>query len=65
MMMFVLLQSVSPVFKSVQLPKDMPMNYSLTVIEELRVENLKPAMIKIYDYYQPSTILTHFTATAH
>uniref|UniRef100_A0A3P8PNI3 Alpha-2-macroglobulin bait region domain-containing protein n=1 Tax=Astatotilapia calliptera TaxID=8154 RepID=A0A3P8PNI3_ASTCA len=37
-----------------ELPKDMPMNYSLTVIEELRVENLKPAMIKIYDYYQPS-----------
>uniref|UniRef100_A0A3P8PM13 Alpha-2-macroglobulin-like n=1 Tax=Astatotilapia calliptera TaxID=8154 RepID=A0A3P8PM13_ASTCA len=48
-----------------ELPKDMPMNYSLTVIEELRVENLKPAMIKIYDYYQPSTTLTHFTATAH
>uniref|UniRef100_A0A3Q2UWM4 Alpha-2-macroglobulin-like protein 1 n=1 Tax=Haplochromis burtoni TaxID=8153 RepID=A0A3Q2UWM4_HAPBU len=44
-------------------PLDMPMNYSLTVIEELRVENLKPAMIKIYDYYQPSTTLTHFTAT--
>lgn len=41
------------------------MNYSLTVMEELRVENLKPAMIKIYDYYQPSTTLTHFTATAH
>ncbi|XP_076737823.1 alpha-2-macroglobulin [Maylandia zebra] len=37
-----------------ELPKDMPMNYSLTVIEKLRVENLKPAMIKIYDYYQPS-----------
>lgn len=50
---------------SVQLPKDMPKNYSLTIIEELRVENLKPAVIKIYDYYQPSTTLTHFTATAH
>uniref|UniRef100_I3K596 Alpha-2-macroglobulin-like n=1 Tax=Oreochromis niloticus TaxID=8128 RepID=I3K596_ORENI len=37
-----------------ELPKDMPMNYSLTIIEELRVENLKPAVIKIYDYYQPS-----------
>ncbi|XP_039465735.1 alpha-2-macroglobulin-like isoform X1 [Oreochromis aureus] len=37
-----------------ELPKDMPKNYSLTIIEELRVENLKPAMIKIYDYYQPS-----------
>ncbi|XP_035770105.1 alpha-2-macroglobulin-like [Neolamprologus brichardi] len=37
-----------------ELPKDIPMNYSLTIIEELRVENLKPAMIKIYDYYQPS-----------
>uniref|UniRef100_A0AAZ1X589 Alpha-macroglobulin receptor-binding domain-containing protein n=1 Tax=Oreochromis aureus TaxID=47969 RepID=A0AAZ1X589_OREAU len=48
-----------------ELPKDMPKNYSLTIIEELRVENLKPAVIKIYDYYQPSTTLTHFTATAH
>ncbi|CAI5669258.1 unnamed protein product [Oreochromis niloticus] len=37
-----------------ELPKDMPKNYSLTIIEELRVENLKPAVIKIYDYYQPS-----------
>uniref|UniRef100_A0A669D255 Alpha-2-macroglobulin domain-containing protein n=1 Tax=Oreochromis niloticus TaxID=8128 RepID=A0A669D255_ORENI len=49
----------------VYLQEDMPMNYSLTIIEELRVENLKPAVIKIYDYYQPSTTLTHFTATAH
>lgn len=37
-----------------ELPKDIPMNYSLTIIEELPVDNLKPAVIKIYDYYQPS-----------
>lgn len=48
-----------------ELPKDIPMNYSLMIIEEPPVDNLKPAMIKIYDYYQPSTTLTPFSATAH
>ena len=28
--------------------------YSLTLEEELPVKNLKPAVIKVYDYYQTS-----------
>ncbi|CAG6007637.1 unnamed protein product [Menidia menidia] len=29
-------------------------NHSLALVQELPVENLKPAVVKIYDYYQPS-----------
>uniref|UniRef100_A0A3Q0RXQ3 Alpha-2-macroglobulin domain-containing protein n=1 Tax=Amphilophus citrinellus TaxID=61819 RepID=A0A3Q0RXQ3_AMPCI len=36
------------------LPKDTPINHSLEIIQELPVDNLKPAVVKIYDYYQPS-----------
>uniref|UniRef100_A0A3Q0S085 Alpha-2-macroglobulin bait region domain-containing protein n=1 Tax=Amphilophus citrinellus TaxID=61819 RepID=A0A3Q0S085_AMPCI len=50
------------------LPKDTPINHSLEIIQELPVDNLKPAVVKIYDYYQPSktnslycnSTLTHF-----
>ena len=34
--------------------KDVPNDYSLELIQELPVQNLKPAVVKIYDYYQPS-----------
>uniref|UniRef100_A0A8P4GF07 Alpha-2-macroglobulin n=1 Tax=Dicentrarchus labrax TaxID=13489 RepID=A0A8P4GF07_DICLA len=37
-----------------ELPKDIPINHSLELIQELPVQNLKPAVVKIYDYYQPS-----------
>ncbi|XP_030601197.1 alpha-2-macroglobulin-like isoform X2 [Archocentrus centrarchus] len=37
-----------------ELPKDTPINLSLEIIQELPVDNLKPAVVKIYDYYQPS-----------
>uniref|UniRef100_A0AAZ1XR35 Alpha-macroglobulin receptor-binding domain-containing protein n=1 Tax=Oreochromis aureus TaxID=47969 RepID=A0AAZ1XR35_OREAU len=37
-----------------ELSKDTPINHSLEIIQELPVDNLKPAMVKIYDYYQPS-----------
>ncbi|CAN9511029.1 unnamed protein product [Ophioblennius macclurei] len=37
-----------------ELPKDTPINHSLDLIQELPVKNLKPAVVKIYDYYQPS-----------
>ncbi|XP_042339555.1 pregnancy zone protein-like, partial [Plectropomus leopardus] len=37
-----------------ELTKDIPINHSLALIQELPVQNLKPAIVKIYDYYQPS-----------
>ncbi|XP_053278102.1 pregnancy zone protein-like [Pleuronectes platessa] len=37
-----------------ELPKDIPINYKLRLIQELSVQNLKPAVVKMYDYYQPS-----------
>ncbi|XP_037630769.1 alpha-2-macroglobulin-like [Sebastes umbrosus] len=37
-----------------ELIKDIPINHSLDLIQEHPVQNLKPAVIKIYDYYQPS-----------
>jgi len=42
------------VCSSQQLEKDLPIFYRLDLIQELRVGNLKPAVVKIYDYYQPS-----------
>ncbi|XP_045075715.1 LOW QUALITY PROTEIN: alpha-2-macroglobulin-like [Coregonus clupeaformis] len=32
----------------------LPFNHTLDIIQELPVQNLKPAVVKIYDYYQPS-----------
>ncbi|MCX7557848.1 hypothetical protein OS187_13710, partial [Xanthomonadaceae bacterium JHOS43] len=37
-----------------ELPKGIPINHSLELIQEVPVQNLKPAVVKIYDYYQPS-----------
>eukprot|EP00066_Takifugu_rubripes_P010823 XP_003978948.2 PREDICTED: alpha-2-macroglobulin-like protein 1 [Takifugu rubripes] len=37
-----------------ELPKDIPIHHTLTLIQEVPVQNLKPALVKIYDYYQPS-----------
>ncbi|KAK9520429.1 hypothetical protein VZT92_020315 [Zoarces viviparus] len=37
-----------------QLLREVPINYRLELIQELPVQNLKPAVVKIYDYYQPS-----------
>ncbi|KAJ3590697.1 hypothetical protein NHX12_008646 [Muraenolepis orangiensis] len=31
-----------------------PVNHSLDILQDIAVENLKPAVVKIYDYYQPS-----------
>uniref|UniRef100_UPI0037E96FAE alpha-2-macroglobulin-like n=1 Tax=Semicossyphus pulcher TaxID=241346 RepID=UPI0037E96FAE len=36
-----------------ELPNDTAINHSLDVVQELPVQNLKPAVVKIYDYYQP------------
>ncbi|XP_040901700.1 alpha-2-macroglobulin-like [Toxotes jaculatrix] len=37
-----------------ELQKDVVVNHSLELVQELPVQNLKPAVVKIYDYYQPS-----------
>ncbi|CAB1347764.1 unnamed protein product, partial [Coregonus sp. 'balchen'] len=37
-----------------ELPSLFPFNHTLDIIQELPVQNLKPAVVKIYDYYQPS-----------
>uniref|UniRef100_A0AAX7TZE3 Alpha-2-macroglobulin bait region domain-containing protein n=1 Tax=Astatotilapia calliptera TaxID=8154 RepID=A0AAX7TZE3_ASTCA len=41
-----------------ELSKDTPISHSLEIIQELPVDNLKPAVVKIYDYYQPGPSLT-------
>lgn len=37
-----------------QLKKDETKLYSLTLEEDVPVRNLKPAVVKVYDYYQTS-----------
>uniref|UniRef100_A0A674CHH7 Alpha-2-macroglobulin-like n=1 Tax=Salmo trutta TaxID=8032 RepID=A0A674CHH7_SALTR len=37
-----------------ELPSLFPFKHTLDIIQEVSVKNLKPAVIKIYDYYQPS-----------
>lgn len=39
-----------------QLQKNIPINYKLHIKQVLPVKNLKPAVIKVYDYYQTSKI---------
>ncbi|XP_075891994.1 alpha-2-macroglobulin-like [Nelusetta ayraudi] len=37
-----------------ELPQNIPIFHTLDLIQEIPVQNLKPAIVKIYDYYQPS-----------
>ncbi|KAL2085076.1 hypothetical protein ACEWY4_018396 [Coilia grayii] len=37
-----------------QVPKELKLPYQLTIRQDLPVNNLKPAVVKVYDYYQPS-----------
>ncbi|MCI4385785.1 hypothetical protein PGIGA_G00054700 [Pangasianodon gigas] len=37
-----------------ELPRNIPINYELHIKQVLPVKNLKPAVIKVYDYYQTS-----------
>ncbi|XP_055022853.1 alpha-2-macroglobulin-like isoform X3 [Boleophthalmus pectinirostris] len=37
-----------------ELSKDVPVSFRLRLVEEIQVQNLKPAVVRIYDYYQPS-----------
>uniref|UniRef100_UPI0037E81E65 alpha-2-macroglobulin-like n=1 Tax=Semicossyphus pulcher TaxID=241346 RepID=UPI0037E81E65 len=39
-----------------ELSKGVPISYKLQLIQELLVSDLKPAVVKIYDYYQPSDL---------
>ncbi|XP_037533291.1 pregnancy zone protein-like [Nematolebias whitei] len=34
--------------------KDIPVNHHLVLLQQVLVHNLKPAVITLYDYYQPS-----------
>ncbi|XP_067363577.1 pregnancy zone protein-like [Channa argus] len=47
-----------------ELPKDTAVNHSLELVQEVPVQSLKPAVVQIYDYYQPSkadTLTSHTT----
>ncbi|XP_051984551.1 alpha-2-macroglobulin-like protein 1 [Xyrauchen texanus] len=35
-------------------PKDIPVSYSLQLTRAVQVKNIKPAVIQVYDYYEPS-----------
>ncbi|KAK9962082.1 hypothetical protein ABG768_007464, partial [Culter alburnus] len=35
-----------------EIPQNIPMNYQLQMKQVLQVKNLKPAVVKVYDYYQ-------------
>ncbi|MCI4385792.1 hypothetical protein PGIGA_G00054840 [Pangasianodon gigas] len=37
-----------------ELQRNIPINYELHITQVLPVKNLKPAVIKVYDYYQTS-----------
>ncbi|MCJ8740019.1 hypothetical protein PDJAM_G00054170 [Pangasius djambal] len=37
-----------------ELQRNIPINYKLHIQQVLPVKNLKPAVIKVYDYYQTS-----------
>ncbi|XP_070684724.1 alpha-2-macroglobulin-like [Pempheris klunzingeri] len=37
-----------------ELVKDIGIHHSLALVQEVPVQNMKPAVVKIYDYYQPS-----------
>ncbi|KTF71290.1 hypothetical protein cypCar_00050107 [Cyprinus carpio] len=37
-----------------EVPKGVPMTYSLQLKQVLAVNDLKPAVVEVYDYYQPS-----------
>lgn len=43
-----------------QLKKDEEKIYSVTLEEDVQVRNLKPAVVKVYDYYQTSKNLIKF-----
>uniref|UniRef100_A0A8C2KLK0 Uncharacterized protein n=1 Tax=Cyprinus carpio TaxID=7962 RepID=A0A8C2KLK0_CYPCA len=49
--------TISRVYFLLQIPNNIPMNYQIQMKQVLPVKNLKPAVVKVYDYYQTSKIL--------
>uniref|UniRef100_A0A668AW93 Alpha-2-macroglobulin bait region domain-containing protein n=1 Tax=Myripristis murdjan TaxID=586833 RepID=A0A668AW93_9TELE len=47
-------ESLNNVTSSRSLLPGKPTHHSLELVQELPMQNLKPAVVKIYDYYQPS-----------
>ncbi|KAG1966972.1 pregnancy zone protein [Pimephales promelas] len=45
-----------------EVPKGVPMSYTLQLNQVLKVNNLKPAVIHVYDYYQTSLFMVTFPA---
>ncbi|XP_026080573.1 alpha-2-macroglobulin-like protein 1 [Carassius auratus] len=39
-----------------EVPKGVPMTYRVQLKQVLAVQNLKPAVVEVYDYYQPSDV---------
>ena len=42
-----------------QLKQKEPISFAIFIVEEYSVKNLKPAVVKVYDYYNPSKHLHH------
>uniref|UniRef100_A0A4W5JHV1 Alpha-macroglobulin receptor-binding domain-containing protein n=1 Tax=Hucho hucho TaxID=62062 RepID=A0A4W5JHV1_9TELE len=56
-MFFCLDPLMTNMFFSQQLTSLFPFHITLDIIQEVPVQNLKPAVVQIYDYYQPSKLL--------
>uniref|UniRef100_A0A4W4DRT7 Alpha-macroglobulin receptor-binding domain-containing protein n=1 Tax=Electrophorus electricus TaxID=8005 RepID=A0A4W4DRT7_ELEEL len=55
--------SLMPVAGSTELKKGETKTYTLVIQQDIAVQNLKPAVVKIYDYYQPSDVaVTQYTS---
>uniref|UniRef100_A0AAY5EWY6 Alpha-2-macroglobulin-like n=1 Tax=Electrophorus electricus TaxID=8005 RepID=A0AAY5EWY6_ELEEL len=48
------ISGVNIYFYTCSVPRNVSMNYELHIEQVLQVKNLKPAVIKVYDYYQTS-----------
>lgn len=56
--------SVLLFFTSVlQVPKGVPMSYTIRLKQVLVVKNIKPGVINVYDYYQTSTLSSFDSCT--
>ncbi|XP_076859338.1 alpha-2-macroglobulin-like protein 1 [Brachyhypopomus gauderio] len=48
------------------LKKGEPQTYTLIIQQDVPVQNLKPAVVKVYDYYQPSDhVVTEYNSPCH
>uniref|UniRef100_A0A673HXK8 Alpha-2-macroglobulin-like n=1 Tax=Sinocyclocheilus rhinocerous TaxID=307959 RepID=A0A673HXK8_9TELE len=51
---FLFMFTLSGVYFLLQIPKNIQKNYQIQMKQDLPVKNLKPAVVKVYDYYQTS-----------